>query len=317
MITILGTAELGISVIGALLQSNPTEEISLVNTNGRMDMKLPENVKTIAADLTDKHIMKNIARKSDTIFSCINASSPESITHLGRIASALEYALAHSTAKLVFADNLRSYGNLSGRLMHEGLPHKAQTREGLIRASLISTLLLSGSEFNDRVAIVKAADLVGPGINNRTFGIDFLYKLYRGRLIVFYGSIQLPHAFTFIDDFAKAMVNVGSAADTFGEIWHVPNAPAMGIDKWIHLFEVSAGRKAKLVMLPTAFMQAASVFSKAMRESYEFVYEFQYPFLVDNSKFISRFGSDVTYPSSIVKQTVKWYGQKIKQDENL
>jgi nucleoside-diphosphate-sugar epimerase len=207
----------------------------------------------------------------------------------------------------VFADNLYSYGNVEGAEIKEEMPHKAKTQKGAIRAGVITTLLKSGNEFSHRVAVVKASDFIGPRIFKGIFGTDFLDKLYNNKSIQLFGKIKLPHTFTYINDFANALVHVGNATDTFGQIWHVPNAPAIGLDKWVQLFEAETGKKAKVTTVPKGIIWVAGLFNSLIKEFYELAYQYEYPYLVSHDKYVNRFGNHSTDAQRIVKATVQWY----------
>ena len=250
MKVILGTGQLGLAIAEELLKNNPAEEIVLVNRTGTLKEAFPVNVQLVAADVTDQHQLECIARDANVIFSCTDVPYQHWGDFYPATTTALAYALSRTNARLVFADNLYSYGNVAGALMHEALPHKAKTKKGQIRASVINRLLLSGDGFNSRVAIVKAADFIGPRIYKGVFGTDFLDKLYHQKTIFLFGKPQLPHTFTYIRDFAVAMTRVGNATDAFGQIWHVSNAAAISPREWVKLFEHEMGRKASVSVSP-------------------------------------------------------------------
>lgn len=310
MISILGTGQSGLAVLQLLLQRNPKEEILVVNRSGKSPMILPENVQVIAADVTNRVDVEAIARKSTLIFSCTDMPYQDWKTFYPATAEALRYALRKTTTKLVFADNLYSYGNTFGIEMKEEMAHVAQTQKGIIRAKVIEKLLYSGEDFNARVAFVKASDFVGPNIHKGLFGTDFLKSIYDGKTIMLFGNIAEPHSFTYLKDFAMAMVNVGTADDTFGQVWHAPNAPALSIDKWVHLFEVIGNRKIKKRIMPKFVLRLAGIFSPFIKELYEMAYQFERPFVVNHDKYVSRFGNHATFPSEIVKETLDWYNSK-------
>ena len=307
MKTILGTGQLGLAIMQLLTDKNPEEKILLVNRTGKLNMPIPQNVQVTAADATSKTAMKAIAGRSEVIFSCTDMRYDKWAAFYPATATALAYALSETNAKLVFADNLYSYGNVMGAVMHEQLPHTAKTKKGKIRAGVINTLLYSGEPFNNRVAFVKAADFIGPRIHKGIFGTDFLDRVHQGKRVMLFGNIALPHTFTYIKDFAAAMINVGTASDTFGQIWHVPNAPALSLDKWVHLFEVITNKKIKKSVTPKFIIRIAGLFNSFIKELVEMAYQFEYPYLVNHDKYVSRFGNHATYPSDIVKETVEWY----------
>jgi nucleoside-diphosphate-sugar epimerase len=290
-----------------LLDKNPDEKILLVNRTGKLNIPIPQNVQVTAADATSKTDMKAIANRSELIFSCTDMPYDKWAAFYPATATALAYALSETNAKLVFADNLYSYGNVAGKEMNEQMPHSAKTKKGKIRAAVINTLLYSGDAFNNKVAFVKAADFIGPRIHKGIFGTDFLDRVHNGKRVMLFGNIALPHTFTYIKDFAAAMINVGTANDTFGQIWHVPNAPALSLDKWLHLFEVISNKKIKKSVTPKFVIWIAGLFNSFIKELYEMAYQFEYPYLVNHDKYVNRFGNHSTYPSDIVKETIEWY----------
>ena len=307
MKTILGTGQLGLVIMQLLLDKNPNEKILMVNRTGKLDMSIPKNVEITAADVTSKTEMAAIASRSDLIFSCTDMPYDKWAAFYPSTANALAYALSETNTKLVFADNLYSYGNVAGKEMNEQMPHSAKTKKGKIRAGVINTLLYSGHQFSNRVAFVKAADFIGPCIHKGIFGTDFLHNVYIEKTVRLFGNIDLPHTFTYIKDFALAMINVGTANDTFGQLWHVPNAPALSLDKWLHLFEVVTTKKIKKTLTPKFVIRIAGLFNSFIKELYEMAYQFEYPYLVNHDKYVSRFGYHATYPSEIVKETIEWY----------
>lgn len=307
MKTILGSGQLGMAVLEALLEIDPGTEITMVNRSGKLDWGVPKNVRVIQADVTNIDVMKQIAQYSECIYSCTDVTYQKWDEFYPAIGKALSAALSVSRAKLIFADNLYSYGNVKGAVMNEELPHQASTKKGMIRANLLKTLLYSGQDYSRRVAIVKAADFIGPRIHKGIFGLDFLDRLTTERRIILSGEIDLAHTFTYIKDLARAMVNVSNAADAFGQIWHAPNATAMDLNKWIHLFEVMTNNKARVVVLPKFVVRIAGFFNSLIKEFYELAYQFEYPYLVDHSKYTNRFGDHSTPPSIMVKETIQWY----------
>lgn len=306
---ILGTGQVGLALLGVLVKQNPDGKILLVNRTGKLKIPLPANVQVMAADVTDRHKMECIVREADVVFSCTDVPYAQWKDYYPAAAGALAYALGRTGARLVFADNLYAYGNVSGAVMKESMPHNAATKKGRIRAAVIHRLLLSGDEFNHRVAIVKAADFIGPGIHKGIFGTGFLDKLYRGKTVYLFGKLQLPHTFTYINDFAEAMAAVANETDAFGQVWHVPNATAVSPEVWIKLFEQETGKKASIKTVPKGFVRMAGLVNSFIRELFELSYQFEHPWLVDHANYVKRFGNHATGHSVIVKETVRRYRQ--------
>lgn len=314
MKTILGTGPLGLAVLEVLLKNDPKEKIILVNKTGEINVNIPSNVSLLAADVTNKIDMERVARKSKLIFSCSDESYQDSEDFYPAMASSLAYALKKTSANLVFADDLYSYGNCKGKKMHEDMPHKSKTKKGLIRASVINTLLKTENEFRNRVVFVKSANLIGPRNYEGIFGKDFLDKLHNNKRIFFFGKTVLPHTITYVYDFAIAMNNIGNAPDVFGQIWHVPNSSAINLKKWIYLFEAETNKKARIILIPTVFVWIAGYFNSLIKDASELSYQFEYPFLVDHKKYLTRFDNHSTDPAMIVKETMQWY-RKVQKNK--
>ena len=304
---ILGTGQLGIAVMEALCQARPNDKILMVNRSGKLDLRLPANVELKAVDATDKNDLEAIARMAEIIFNCTDMPYQTWGEFYPATAAALAHALSNTQAKLVFADNMYSYGNVSGAEMNEKMPHRAKTLKGRIRAGVLQTLLFSGETFNERVAFVKASDFIGPRIHKGVFGTDFLQRLTENKRVLLFGKAKLPHTFTYIRDFAQAMVNVGTATDTFGQIWHVPNAPAIDLLTWVRLFETETNRKARIMVLPKIVVRIAGLFDPLVKELYELAYQYEHPYLVNHDKYVARFGDHSTHPLTIAQETTRWF----------
>lgn len=205
----------------------------------------------------------------------------------------------------MFADNMYSYGNWRGNVLTEDLLHNAQTEKGKIRAAVIHKF--ANSPINERVTIVKSSDFIGMRIVKGIFGVGFLNDIFANKTVNLFGNPKLPHHFSFINDFAKAMLLVAFENDTYNTIWHVPNAPAITPFDWLRLFEQSTSLNIKHRTVPKLAIQLLGLFNPFIKELSELSYQFEYPYLIDSSKFIKRFGDISTKPEVIVQQTIEWY----------
>ncbi|MDX1905454.1 MAG: NAD-dependent epimerase/dehydratase family protein [Bacteroidia bacterium] len=305
MIVILGTGQVGRAVLDQLQGTNPGTEILLVSKSGKAPFDLPPGTRIVGADATRPDSLIALFESADRVFSCTDVPYTAWSTFYPALAVAMTEGLRHTKAKLVFADNLYSYGNLKGQPIHEGLSHSAHTRKGRIRAELLARFGQQGVD--DRVAVVKSSDFIGPRIEKGLFGVDFLRALHRGQTVNLPGNLRLPHHFTFIEDFARAMVRVGLAEDAFQQTWHVPNAPAISPEAWVALFEQQTGRRIRYRAIPKLAVTAAGLFNAFVRELDELSYQFEYPYVVNSDKFIARFGDISTPHEKVVQETLRWF----------
>lgn len=309
MITILGTGQVGRAILEQLVSTKPQCEILLVNKSGMLDFDVPARIATQRIDATNSHHLIELFNKSEVVFSCTDVPYQFWNKFYPSLSTAMVDGLKHSKAKLVVADNMYSYGNLKGKQIHEELPHNAKTKKGSIRANLIKNFESNG--INERVAIVKSSDFIGPRIEKGVFGIDFLNRIYKNKTINLPGNTIHPHHFTFIEDFAKALVIVAFEPSAYNQIWHVPNAPAISQSDWIELFIQNTGLKINYRSIPKLVIQTVGLFNPFVKELQELSYQFEYPYLIDSKKFIVRFGDISTPHPDIVRKTIQWYHSAI------
>lgn len=305
MITILGTGQVGRAILDQLQIKMSNAKILLVNKSGNVSFNLPIGTEILGADVTIPENLISIFQKSDIVFSCTDVPYQSWGNFYPLLSKAMVEGLKHSNARLVFADNMYSYGNLKGELIHEDLPHTAKTVKGKIRAELIENFYTS--RVNDRVAIVKSSDFIGPRIEKGVFGTDFLKSIFHNKTVYLPSSATLPHHFTFIEDFAKAMVLVAFEPEAFNEIWHVPNSKAISQHEWVKIFEQEAGMSIKFQTIPKLILKLVGLFNPFVKELKELSYQFEYPYIVDAQKFINRFGDISTSHEIITKKTIQWY----------
>jgi nucleoside-diphosphate-sugar epimerase len=311
MITILGTGQVGRAIFEQLQLKGLNSEILLVNKSGKLNFDLPQGTSVLAADVTISEKIIPIFKKSDIVFSCTDVPYQKWNSFYPLLADAMVEGLKNSNAKLVFADNMYSYGNLKGQIIHEDLPHLATTKKGQIRSEIINNF--SNNGVIDRVAIVKSSDFIGQRIEKGVFGTEFLNRIYNQKTVFLPGNITLPHHFTFIEDFAKAMVMVALEPKAFNEIWHVPNDKAISQKEWIEIFEIKTGLTIKFRSIPKFMIKIIGLFNPFVKELDELSYQFEHPYLINSQKFINRFGDISTPTSEIAKKTIQWYKTNLEK----
>jgi nucleoside-diphosphate-sugar epimerase len=160
-----------------------------------------------------------------------------------------------------------------------------------------------------RVALVRASDFYGPGAGGGHLGDLCFKRILRGQEAQFIGALDQPHAFTYVPDFARALISVSADSSAFGGVWHVPNAPAATLNDIMRLLGDILGAPARASTMPFWLQRALGVFVPIMRELYEMRFQWDRPYLVDHSKFASRFWADATPLQDGLRATLDWYRQ--------
>ena len=157
------------------------------------------------------------------------------------------------------------------------------------------------------VALVRASDFYGPRALNSLLGERVFPMALAGKKAQLLGDIDQPHTYTYVTDFARALVSIAEDPEATGEIWHVPSAPARTTREMLEMIYVLAGSKARSSVLPEVMLGIIGLFSPMMRELKEMRFTRARSYIVDHSKFAKRFWDDWTPPEEGLQATLDWY----------
>jgi nucleoside-diphosphate-sugar epimerase len=199
------------------------------------------------------------------------------------------------------------YGSTGGAPIHEGLPYASTGRKGRTRGQIANTLLDAHRAGKLRVTIGRASDFYGPRCVDSAMGEVIFGNVLAGKPMDLMGNIDLPHTFTFIRDFAKALVILADRAEADGQVWHIPNAPTVTTRQMVQMIADAAGVPLRVRVAPPWLLRAMGLFNPMMREMAEMSYEFTEPYLVDDSRFVQSFGNIATPLAQGIEETWAWF----------
>jgi nucleoside-diphosphate-sugar epimerase len=251
------------------------------------------------------------------VYHCVNppyAKWPE--LHPPLMDAAIEGAAAGG-ARLVFGDNLYAYGPVDGPLT-EGLPYRATGPNGRVRAQIAETLMRAHGSGRIQATIGRGSDFFGPYARQSTVGDRVFARAISGKPAQVLGNPDLPHTVTSIEDFGRALVTLGERDEAWGEVWHVPNAEAVTMRRFVEMVFEAAGRSARLRVAPRWGIALATLFDPTMRAVKEQAYQSQRPWVVDSTKFERTFGWTATPLRDAVAATVAWFqGQALFRGQTV
>ena len=183
-----------------------------------------------------------------------------------------------------------------------------QREKGANRAQMAEELLLAHQSGKVRVAIGRASDFYGPGVKQSSLGERVFDFALSGKPVGLMGNLDMPHTYTYIDDFAKGLVTLGQEERALGEVWHIPSAKTLTTREILGLIFDELGSTSKISTLSRAMVTMIGLFHPMVKEIKEVFYEFEQPFILDHSKFVAAFGPQTTTPhEEAIRQTVRWY----------
>jgi nucleoside-diphosphate-sugar epimerase len=118
-----------------------------------------------------------------------------------------------------------------------------------------------------RAVAVRASDFYGPDVPTSVLSTVGVAGLLAGKPALAPYPPDQPHDFTYVPDFARALVTLIDAPDdAYGEAWHVPNAPARSLRDLLTLDATLIGVRPRVTVLPQSLMPLLGLFSTDVRE---------------------------------------------------
>ncbi len=305
---IIGTGPLGLWVMDELVAHG--REVTLVNRSGHVSETLPNGVQLKTADCTNPVQVRQVCGNADVVFMCGMPPYTDWPEKFPPLMHGIIDGLTGTDVKFVFGDNLYMYGDTNGKPIHEALPYAAKTRKGKTRAAIAQMLLDAHEAGKFDVTIGRASDFYGPRVRNTLIGEMFFDAVFDGKTANLLGDIDQPHTFTYIADFAKALVTLSEHESAYGKAWHVPSAPTTSTRGIVKLIESELGKPIRVRAANRVLVSLLGLFNPLIRETAEMIYEWEKPYVVENGRFVSTFGNGITPHEEAIRQTVAWYKQR-------
>jgi nucleoside-diphosphate-sugar epimerase len=191
--------------------------------------------------------------------------------------------------------------------MNEDTPMNPCSRKGEIRAREAERLFEAHRRGDARVIAGRASDFYGPGATLSHVGDQFWKPVIaggRGRVLVDPHAI---HTYHYVPDVAAGLAILGTAGDeACGKPWMLPCTPAESMSDLAERFSRYLGRDIRLTVLPRWFMKALGIVMPMMAEIGEMMYQWDEPFIIDDSRFRAAFSTGPIEPERAAADTVVW-----------
>ena len=299
---VLGTGPLGLAVARHLTARG--DRVRAANRAGRAD--LPDSVEVVSANVAEAADAKRACDGAAVVYHCANPPYAKWPDLHPPLMDAIIEAAGAAGARLVFGDNLYAYGPVDGPLT-EDLPSLATGPNGRTRARIAETLMRAHEAGRIQATIGRGSDFFGPHAHLSTVGDRVFARAIAGKPAQLLGNPDVPHTVTYIEDFATALVTLGERDEALGQVWHVPNAEAVTIRRFVQMVFESAGHPPRLRAAPRWGIAMAALFNPTLRAVREQLYQSERPWVVDSSKFERAFGWSATLLPDAIAATVAWF----------
>ena len=300
---IFGAGPVGLAVMDELVRHGAA--VRVVSRSGAANV--PPGVTALRGDVADADFIHEACRGATVAYNCLNAPYDKWPAMFPPLQQAVLHAARDAGAKLIVMENVYMYGPSRAAPLTEDTPYAPQGRKGAIRAQMSRDLLAAPARGDVRVAIGRASDFFGPRVLESTMGERVLRPALAGKGAQMIGDVSQPHSYTYVPDIGHALVTLGAHDKALGRAWHVPNAPAVTSRRFLELIFAETGHPVKISVPPTIALRALSLAVPMIREVMEMSYEFEEPFIVDDTQFRAAFGGDATPLARSIPATVAWF----------
>lgn len=312
---IFGTGTVGNAVMQALVKRG--QHVRMVNRSGKPSFatghNLPSGVEIVSGDAYNPDQVEALTKGAAVVYQCAQPAYHQWEEKFPSLQAAVLEGTARAGGKLIVMENLYIYGDPDGKLISEDLPVNPHTKKGRVRAAMTESLFNAHAQGKIRAASGRASDFFGEGYD--IMGDQVFYPALAGRRAQGIGNLDVPHSFTYTHDVGEALVILGERNDALGKHWHIPTAPAVTQRELIEMVFRLAGSEPKLGAVNKLMMRLAGLFAPGAREMVEMMYEFEKPFVLDDTPFRKAFGMEATPLETALRNTLDWFRVHPKQKD--
>ncbi|NUU17205.1 NAD-dependent epimerase/dehydratase family protein [Cellulomonas humilata] len=233
-------------------------------------------------DATDADALAAAVRGADVLYNCASPAYHRWPTDWPPLWASLLDAASRTGAVLVTAGNLYGYAT-HGAVMTEDSPLDSTDTKGAVRAQMWRDAEARHRAGDVRVTEVRGADYVGPLADSQALaGPRFLDPLLAGKVVRPVVAVDQPHSWSYLPDFARALVAAGATPAAWGHGWHVPTAEPLTLRELGERFAVG-GPAPRIRPIPAAVVRALGLVSPLLREVAAVSDHFTQPYVMDTA----------------------------------
>ncbi len=287
MQTILGaTGTIGRELARELVKRG--KPVRLVSRNPKV---IPGATELVNADIADPNQTMEAVAGSDIVYLVAGLKYDTKIwqQQWPRIMRNTIEACKKARAKLIFFDNVYMYGKVQGPMTEE-TPFNPVSKKGEIRAQIAKMLLDEIKAGSITAMIARSADFYGPNVKNGVYNLLVFDKFAKGEKADWLANDSVRHSFTFTPDASKSLIMLGENEQAWNQTWHLPTAPnPLSGKEYIQLAANQFGVPPRYRVLNKMTIGLAGLFNSDIRETNEMLYQYEFDYVFDSSKFMKAF----------------------------
>ena len=263
---------------------------------GKRIHEMPAGVTPVTGDAYDRASLVAATAGADVILHAANPPYDKwETTVLPMLENAIAAAKAHG-ATLMLPGNVYNFGLEIGMAVAEQAPQIASTDKARIRIAMEERLARAAREEAVQVIILRAGDFFG-GPKGGTWLDLMILKDLKKNTFTWPGPWDLPHAFAYLPDLARAFVALADKRGALGrfERFHFAGHTLTG-EQMLAAAEAATGRKLKRANVNWAALRLVGLLMPVVREVVKMSYLWRTAHSLDGSHLEAAVGPIVSTP---------------------
>ena len=262
-----------------------------------------QDAESFKGDLTSARDTLDAVKDCDVAFLCAGLPYVTKIWRelWPRVMSNTIEACKRHKVRLIFVDNVYMYGKVDGKMTEE-TPYHPCGRKGEIRAGIALQLMKETKEGNLQASIARSADFYGPYATRTSVPyILVIDRLRKGQKAQWLVNVHALHSYTYTLDCARALFVLATHPESFNQVWHLPTMhPPITGTTFIEIAAKELGVTPRYSVLSKWMLRLAGLGDTTIRESYEMLYQSEFDYYFDSTKFERHFNySPTSYAEGI------------------
>ena len=298
---IFGAGPIGLATADALLERG--EPVRVVSRSG--STKLPAGVESIRGDAADPAFAESAVDGASAVYQALGPPYHQWAELFPPLQKSVVAAAQSVNARYVSFENLYMYGDPKGQVINEESPIQTHTRKGKLRQEMASELKTLSVNGDLQLATARASSYFGPRAGWQSpLGERVIGRAIQGKSAQVIGDPDARHSFTYTKDAGRVLATLGSEDRSLGEIWHIPNAPALTVREMVKLIGNKLEREIKVSPAPAVVLKVMGLWNPTIRELHEMLYTVESDYIAESSKFTDAFGLQATPTNQAIAETV-------------